>query len=80
MDGETKGPVSKEQPEPPQPVAAGPTKVGEYDPKLDDVMALVGALVVSVTGAVAAAPETTTRAAASDSSASLDWRCIGFLH
>jgi hypothetical protein len=35
-EGERKGPVSREQPEE-QPVAAGPTKVGEYSPKLDDL-------------------------------------------
>ena len=57
MDGEKKGPVSKEQPEA-QPVAAGPTKVGENSPKLDDVTALVGALVVFVTGAAAGPLET----------------------
>ena len=49
VDGEKKGPVSKEQPEAAQPVAAAPTKVGEYFPKLDDVTALVEALVVFVT-------------------------------
>jgi hypothetical protein len=71
VDGEKNGPVSKEQPEA-QPVAAGPTKVGEYSPNLDDVMALV-------TGA-AATPEAATSATAIHSSANLDWPHIGFLH
>lgn len=37
VEGVKKGPVSKEQPAEVQPVAAGPTKVGENCPKLDDV-------------------------------------------
>src|SRR5271163_3304453 len=35
VDGVWTGPVSKAQPREAQPVAAGPTKVGEYSPKLD---------------------------------------------
>jgi hypothetical protein len=42
-------------------VAAGPTKVGEYCPKLDDVTSLGGAPPVSVTGAAATPPETKTK-------------------
>jgi len=37
VDGEEKGPVSNEQPLA-QPVAAGPTKVGVFSPKLVDLM------------------------------------------
>jgi hypothetical protein len=37
VEGEGKGPVSKEQPGDLQPVAAVPTKVGGRFPKLDDV-------------------------------------------
>jgi hypothetical protein len=37
VDGEKKGPVSNEQPLA-QPVAAGPTNVGEFSPKLVDLM------------------------------------------
>jgi hypothetical protein len=37
VDGEKKGPVSNEQPLV-QPVAAGPTNVGEFSPKLIDLM------------------------------------------
>jgi len=76
--GEKSGPVSKEQPEEAQPVAAGPTKVGEYCPKLDDVMAVVGPLVVVAAGA-AAPPEATTSATASVISANLCWRYIELL-
>jgi hypothetical protein len=42
-------------------VAAGPAKVGENCPKLDDVITLVGALVVLVTGAAAVPLETRKR-------------------
>lgn len=78
VDGEKKGPVSKEQPEA-QPAAAEPTKVGEYGPKLDDAMALAESLVVSVPAATAPA-EATISASATDSSAILDWWYIRLLH
>jgi hypothetical protein len=55
MDGEKNGPVSKEQPFAVQPVAAGPTKVGENSPKVEDVTAPLGALAGFVAGAAAAA-------------------------
>src|ERR1022692_766845 len=71
VDGEKKGPVSKEQPGTTQPVAAGPTKVGENCPKLVDVMALVGALDVSVS-AVAASTEMTASATATTISVNRD--------
>jgi hypothetical protein len=41
VEGVGKGPESSEQPEE-QPVAAGPTKVGEKVPRLDDVIVLGG--------------------------------------
>lgn len=70
VDGEKKGPVSREQPEA-QPVAAGPAKVGEYFPKLDEVMPLVlddvMPLVPFVTGAAPAVPEASISATGNDS-------------
>jgi hypothetical protein len=78
VDGEKKGPTSKEQPAASQPVAAEPTKVGEYCPKLDEVGKFVGALDVSGTAAAAAADATTNAPAIADS-ANRDWRYIGFL-
>jgi hypothetical protein len=62
-------------------VAAGPAKVGEYCPKLDDAMALVvaaAAMVPACAGCVN--PAATASATDSDSSANLDWRYMGFLH
>jgi hypothetical protein len=47
-------------------------KVGENLPRLDDVTALVRALVVFVTGAAVAPPGATTSATASDSMDSRD--------
>jgi len=58
VDGEKNGPVSKEQPFAVQPVAAGPTKVGENSPKVEDVT--VGALAGFLAGA-AAAPSATEK-------------------
>ena len=55
VDGEKNGPVSKEQPFAVQPVAAGPTKVGENSPKVEDVT------VGFVAGAPAAAASATEK-------------------
>jgi hypothetical protein len=72
VDGVETGPVSREQPEA-QPVAAGPVKVGVYRPRLDDVTALVRALVVAlVTGAAAAPMGAMASATTSDSADSRD--------
>jgi hypothetical protein len=51
VDGEKNGPVSKEQPFAVQPVAAGPTKVGENSPKVEDVTVgfVAGAAAASAT-------------------------------
>lgn len=56
MDGAGNGPVSRAQPAEAQPVAAGPVKVGEDLPRLEDVTALVRALAAFVTGAAVAPP------------------------
>jgi hypothetical protein len=58
VDGEKNGPESKEQPFAVQPVAAGPTKVGENSPKVEDVTAPLAALAGLVAGAAAAASAT----------------------
>jgi hypothetical protein len=52
VDGVGYGPDSSEQPAVAQPAAAGPVKVGEWSPRLEDVTLLV----VRVVAAVAAAP------------------------
>ena len=41
VDGVGYGPASSEQPAVTQPVAAGPVKVGEWSPRLEDVTLLV---------------------------------------
>jgi hypothetical protein len=68
VEGEWKGPVSSEQPGEVQPVAAGPTNVGEDFPKLDDVTPLASALDALTTETAAAPPKTTTSATVSDDS------------
>jgi hypothetical protein len=80
-DGVAVGPVSREQPGDAQPVAAGPTKVGEYVPKLDDVTELFPEELVA--GAAPAPLEATVTASASGSSATSanrNRRCMTFLH
>jgi hypothetical protein len=76
VDGDKKGPVSNEQPAA-HPVAAGPAKVGEYSPKLDEVTADVDALAELASVAIAR-PQTTTRTTAIDNR-KLNCRFIGFL-
>ena len=68
VDGAGNGPVSREQPAVAQPVAAGPVKVGDEVPRLDEVTVLVAltVLVVVATRADAAPPERTTSATGSD--------------
>jgi hypothetical protein len=69
VEGEGNGPVSREQPAVAQPVAAGPVKVGDEVPKLDEVTVLVALIVLAVvaTRAEAAPPDRTTSATGSDS-------------
>jgi hypothetical protein len=70
VEGEGNGPVSREQPAVAQPVAAGPVKVGDEVPKLDEVTMLVAltVLVAVATRADAAPPDRTTSATGSDNS------------
>src|ERR1700689_1620927 len=70
VDGDGNGPVSREQPSVAQPVAAGPVKVGDEVPRLDEVTVLVALTVVVVvaTRADAAPPERTMSATGSDHS------------
>jgi hypothetical protein len=59
VDGAGYGPASSEQPAVTQPVAAGPVKVGEWSPRLEDVTLLVAWVVAAV---AAVPPGAVTRA------------------
>jgi hypothetical protein len=70
VDGDGNGPVSREQPAVAQPLAAGPVKVGDEVPRLDEatVLVVLTVLVVVATRADAAPPDRTTSATGSDNS------------